>query len=188
MTKIGITGRRRRGKGALSAFLRELRPALWEHNFADALKLDVAEMLNWAITDFGITRDLFDLGSVEALNSPENRALLTPIWQWYGTEFARAGDPDYWIKRFDAEYGHLDDIVVTDCRFPNEAQYLRDHGFTLVRIEGPQRGDDPRSDDHPSERYVDTLLVDAVYINDGTLDDLWDFAADLLLNEGTRCN
>lgn len=58
--------------------------------------------------------------------------------QWIGTEWARAQDPDIWCKMLISEVEKLPketNIFISDLRFPNEFQYLREAGFTLIKIE-----------------------------------------------------
>lgn len=50
--------------------------------------------------------------------------------QWWGTEYRRRQDPDYWVKQLTARIQHymLDGerrFVITDCRFDNEVDALR---------------------------------------------------------------
>jgi hypothetical protein len=60
-------------------------------------------------------------------------------------------------------------VVVTDVRFTNEAQRVRDVGGHVWRIERPGAGLAGAAGAHPSEAM---LLADRVVINDGTLDQL----------------
>jgi pimeloyl-ACP methyl ester carboxylesterase len=60
-------------------------------------------------------------------------------------------------------------IVVTDVRFPNEADGIRDRGGRVVRIDRPGVG--PRND-HPSETSLLDYDFDAVINNDSTVEDL----------------
>lgn len=60
--------------------------------------------------------------------------------------------------------------VVTDCRFPNEAQAIKDVGGTVVAI--AREGLDPLSGSHASEAGVGDVLIGAQLYNSGTLGDL----------------
>jgi hypothetical protein len=67
--------------------------------------------------------------------NPAVRKLL----QLVGTELGREliGYENVWVDRLiRAAYGK-DNVVIDDCRFPNEAAALREHGFTLVRVTRP---------------------------------------------------
>ena len=98
--------------------------------------------------------------------------------QRMGTEVGRElfGET-FWIDqclpRFDSLEGFATptfgpDIVVTDVRFPNEAQRIRDLGGYVWWIE---RGLQPVND-HPSDNSLSAADCDLVIDNVGTLDDL----------------
>jgi len=59
--------------------------------------------------------------------------------QYLGTNIRRAQDDHYWVKLFLAGIREqtVDFAVVTDVRFPNEANAIRDHGGYLLRLEVP---------------------------------------------------
>jgi hypothetical protein len=88
---------------------------------------------------------------VPALHAPDDAAKiawvndhkkhLRRLLQWWGTEYRRGQDPDYWvmvgIRRIQeaitsTRYGV---IISDDCRFQNEVDALRDLGFTVIRID-----------------------------------------------------
>lgn len=60
-------------------------------------------------------------------------------------------------------------VVITDCRFPNEAQRVKDHGGYVVRIR--RNGVGP-ANDHPSETSLDDWPFDFSLNNNGTIEDL----------------
>lgn len=96
---------------------------------------------------------------------PEVRELL----QRMGTEAGRnIHGPDCWVqiarRKIEAAPGN---VVLTDCRFQNEIDLLREYGGTLIRIErkgvGPVNG-------HVSEQLQ--AEPDHVIANDGTVAEL----------------
>ena len=62
-----------------------------------------------------------------------------------------------------------ENVVVTDARFPNEAQAIRDRGGIVVRITRPGVGP---ANSHQSETALDGWPFDAVIVNDGTIAEL----------------
>lgn len=58
-------------------------------------------------------------------------------------------------------------IVVTDCRFPNEAQAIVDRGGEIWRV---TRWGIKKANDHPSETSLDDWPFDRIIINDSTLE------------------
>lgn len=63
------------------------------------------------------------------------------IMQLWGTEYRRAQATDYWVKQLQSrvEYGLRNGqhrIVISDCRFANEVEYLRQRRGHLWQITG----------------------------------------------------
>ncbi len=94
------------------------------------------------------------------------------ILQWWGTEYRRAQDPDYWTRA----WGHLVEqldltqtlVLVDDVRFMNELNVVRAHGGLIVKIERP--GFDG-ANSHSSETSLDQYRQwDGVIVNDGSLE------------------
>jgi hypothetical protein len=102
---------------------------------------------------------------------PEVRSLL----QRTGTEAGRRvlGE-DVWVEALFASHHDAPGLVVTDVRFPNEAQAVVDRGGVMIRVERPNVG--PTKDKygraHISETALDDWPFDHVLINDGSVDDL----------------
>ncbi|NYI06078.1 deoxynucleotide monophosphate kinase family protein [Allostreptomyces psammosilenae] len=105
---------------------------------------------------------------------PEVRRVLQQSGQ-----AVRKYDPDFWVRvtteAVDACAGWDLPVVVTDCRYPNEAQALRERGFLLVRIE--RRGaEDELSEDartHESENALNDYDPDVSVTNSGSIDQLY---------------
>ncbi len=96
------------------------------------------------------------------------------ILQWWGTEYRRAQDPDYWTKAWGREVETLAFekrlILVDDVRFMNELNVIRDHGGLIVKIERP--GFDG-ANNHSSETSLDGYSAwDGKIVNDDTIDQL----------------
>lgn len=59
------------------------------------------------------------------------------LQQWWGTEYRRTQDADYWLKRIgeriDAEAPEV--ALISDMRFRNELDFIRRRGGYVVRVE-----------------------------------------------------
>lgn len=110
------------------------------------------------------------VGWDEAKRHAEVRRLLQVI----GTDAGRnivgenvwvdiAGDKI--IDAMEAGYG----VVLTDCRFPNEVEMVREFGGYLVRIERPGVS---AVNGHVSETALDDIEPDYTIVNDGSSADL----------------
>lgn len=81
---------------------------------------------------FGFADDLYSIARVMFGMTTKDPTLL----QVLGTEVFRKKDPDTWINSL---YWKLQDrkpsiAVITDCRFPNEAAFVKALGGTMVKI------------------------------------------------------
>ena len=91
------------------------------------------------------------------------------LLQWWGTEFRRELDDNYWVKRL-AERIELEKpqiALITDMRFPNEMAFCKEYGET-VRVD---RNDLPPST-HASETALDSTSPEdwsIILDNNGTL-------------------
>lgn len=94
---------------------------------------------------------------------------IRPLLQRLGTEAGRGVlGPNIWI---DSALNNLDPegkYVVTDCRFPNEAEAIRHRHGQIFRVN--RAGVGP-ANDHPSEISLDTWSFDAVITNNGSLEE-----------------
>jgi hypothetical protein len=64
------------------------------------------------------------------------------LLQWLGTEWARAKDSDVWVKLLVKDLEELNPespltVLVTDGRFQNELEALKQLGFYIIKIERP---------------------------------------------------
>lgn len=107
--------------------------------------------------------------------------------QRYGTEMHRdTFGQDFWVDQvlpgrparglqrenvLAEKYPGADVLVITDVRFPNEAERVRDFGGVIFEVVRPTL-DAQDTDTHASETPLPRELVDAQIINDGTLADL----------------
>ena len=94
------------------------------------------------------------------------------ILQWWGTEYRRAQDPDYWTKAWGRKIEQYDlgqtHILIDDVRFMNELNAIRDHNGLIVKIERPGFNG---ANNHSSETSLDDFREwDDILVNDGTLE------------------
>jgi len=94
------------------------------------------------------------------------------ILQWWGTEYRRAQDPDYWTKAWEAALAELPDrsahLLVDDVRFHNEVDAVQRNGGVLIRVERPGFNG---ANDHSSENSLDDFNDwNMILLNDGSLE------------------
>lgn len=177
---IAFIGKARSGKDTAGTRLVQ-RWAFTRVAFADPLKRMALDLNPYIPTGYGVTvrlRSLVaDAGWEYAKdNYPEVRRTLQRAGQT-----VRELDEDFWLnvalRSIDAAKGWNMPVVVTDCRYPNEAKALKARGFLMVRVQRPGgRGamtmGQIRSAMHASETALDDFPADATVINGGTVFDL----------------
>ncbi len=143
---IGICGFIGSGKDTVADYLVNFHEFRRE-SFANTLKDAVAAVFGWDRTLLeGRTkearewREQVDPWWAERLGMPN----LTPRWvlQYWGTEVCRKGfHDDIWIASLENKLRNSkDDVVISDCRFPNEIRAIKAAGGLVVRV---IRGPDP---------------------------------------------
>ncbi|MEU3686975.1 hypothetical protein [Streptomyces narbonensis] len=175
---IAFIGKARSGKDSAGERLVS-RWAFTRVAFADPLKRMALDLNPYVPTSPGVTVRLesliADVGWEYAKdNYPEVRRTLQ-----HAGEAVRAMDEDFWVRQALAKVQAADGwnmpIVVTDCRYPNEAEALQRAGFLMVRIQRRATAmtmRQIRSAMHASETALDAFSADVTLHNVGTLFDL----------------
>jgi len=143
---IGVCGFIGSGKDTVADYLVNFHEFRRE-SFANTLKDAVANVFGWDRTMLeGRTkqarewREQVDLWWAQRLNMPD----LTPrlMLQLWGTEVCRKGfHDDIWIASLENKLRNSqDNVVISDCRFPNEIKSIREQGGTIIWV---QRGELP---------------------------------------------
>jgi hypothetical protein len=199
---IGIVGFIGSGKDTVADYLVNFHRFKRE-SFACSLKDAVSTVFGW-------DRELLEGRTKQSREWRETRDEwwttrlkkdITPryVLQYWGTEVVRKGfHDDMWVASLENRLrSSTDDIVITDCRFPNEIKAIRSAGGKVVRI---KRGAEPAWFDEAvsmnkgpsrnmnwalSKQKIEKLKVhasetawvgqkfDIVLNNDGTLDELY---------------
>lgn len=184
---LGLTGALRSGKDTSYTLLKEIIDEEFPEYravrdaFADRLKISALRALFGETGDFDViekTNELKDIGKIgitigEHYHEISGRQYL----QFYGTEAHRdIFGEDFWVRQVIPVGAIIDRSsklvkVITDVRFPNEAEAIHEAGGIVWRIVRPS---DTLEDKHSSEIPLPESLVDYVIINDGSLEDLRD--------------
>lgn len=186
---LGLHGKMRSGKNTVAERLKLYSPLpVVEVSFAAKLKQSAAALLDVPVTSLETAKNdpyarvalvyLEPGGSNDILASQTVREFL----QRYGTESHRdVFGADFWLDaalplKFGTvgpERGHFPDpygdalYVVTDVRFPNEAQRVRDLGGVMVKVVGPETD----TGSHASEQELDCdYTLDNTVRDDGFAD------------------
>lgn len=140
----------------------------WEkHAFADALKACSSlilgvDMCCFETEDFKESPTTLNLGMT-------NREFLQKL----GTEIGRNIHPDLWVLYLMQIYESNPDSkwIITDVRFPNEADAIISHGGIVIKVERDTGLDDQHISEHALDDYEHFSYV---IKNNGTIDALID--------------
>ncbi len=195
---IGILGRIDSGKGTVADELVNTY-GFRQDSFAATLKEFTGVLFNW------------DRAMLEG-NTPESRAAREEVDEWWaekldiedftprlalqliGTDvFRNHFHKDIWMLSVMARYKGNENVVISDARFPNEVQAIREMGGRIIRVD---RGIEPDwwkhaveatngsygaeaimrttyKDIHASEWAWASTVPDEILLNSGTLDQLY---------------
>lgn len=187
MKLIGLTGPAGSGKDTVARFLCDTQGFV-QIAFADPLRAGVKAM--FGLTDLDLN-DRFTKEAVIPHLGVSPRELMQGLGMW-GRE---AVDNDVWailaegrIQRLKQSKPclHIKGIVVSDVRFENEADLVREHGGVLWHIHRTTlayTGLASNTRLHISEQGIAWLPTDKIIHNSGSLDDLYETIANLFPNE-----
>lgn len=133
MILIGIAGAARAGKDTLCSALEYVLPNTVQMAFAHAVKLEADPICK---ERFGISAFTED---------PEEKKIIRPVLIEVG-HGRRQEDPEIWIKKLAAQIDakrNLNNIVVTDVRYGNEADMIHSKGGVIVFIQRNAQADIP---------------------------------------------
>lgn len=163
MKIICVSGHARAGKDTFARYAKRLLSTIYDENrvlithYGDLVKYICTTFFGW------------DGNKDEA-----GRSLL----QHVGTDIVRANDEDFWV-RFVANmltffHDKWDYVIIPDCRFPNEIDFLKEAGYDVTHVEIVRRGFDNQlteeQKNHPSETSLDDRIPDVIICNDGDLE------------------
>lgn len=171
---IGLGFKARHGKNTAAKAIVDSRSQgydIREYAFATELKREVTE----AIAEYGNVVNFFASWSDKANgwdalpewvvmeSEPDMTDPLCPfgkyrtLLQFFGTEYRRAQDESYWVKRLAERIAKERPAValVTDMRFPNEAAYVASVGGYRVKVTRPNF-------DSGVPNHIGETLLDAV--------------------------
>jgi len=193
---IGICGLQGSGKDTLGNIFVE-KYGFKKLSYASILKDIVSILFGWpremvegATKESREWREQVDTWWAKRLDIPD----LTPryILQYFGTDlFRNYFHSDIWVAAVERQLQMYPNVVITDCRFPNEITTLKANGAKMIKItrgELPEwfklyeSGQIEKPDNiHPSEYMWIKQTFDFNIENNKTIKEL-DFFCDNLIN------
>jgi hypothetical protein len=158
---IAFSGRKQSGKTICSEFLKGLLLSngysdVEIYNFADPLKEDIC-------------MNMFGLSYVQCYGEDHNKnELVDAYWedkqltardlmQLIGTDLFRKLNNNVWVNALinKIKKSKLQVVIVSDCRFPNEIEAIKNNGGIVFRLNR-----NPHKSEHISESILDACRYD----------------------------
>jgi len=183
---IGISGYSGSGKDLVGTIIQEISLNKWHiKKWAGKLKTIASILTGIPVENFedqefkktllgpewGTVKDM-PLNGVPVFADIQFNSLITvrDFLQKLGTDAIRDNlHENTWVNATLADYTTESNWIITDTRFPNEAEAIKKAGGIVVRINRP--GVQPINP-HPSETSLDDWNFDAVINNDGDVSDI----------------
>lgn len=185
---IGLSGFKQSGKDTVANYLVE-KYGFGKHGFADKLR-ELAMHVPMVVGDGQTFKESFERIGYEA--TKETYKSARNLLQFLGVGARETFGEDFWVdqlyKQLESTYGTYTrdlgvetfqgNVVISDCRFPNEAEFIRRMGGLVIVVD---RGLES-TDTHVSEIPLPPTLTDGTIQNLGsvevlhqTIDEMLDF-------------
>jgi hypothetical protein len=160
---LGIAGCMEAGKSSLARHLHtkidsvaiapmastlrfEVAIALKDLNKPDSIPTDVGEAFDHLASMGTLSRNA---AFKDKPTPPAARLLL----QWWGTDYRRKMNTDYWLEQHQANYSALFEesstlIICDDIRFPNEVDYVHEHEGKVMWLSRSTSNDKSHKSEH----------------------------------------
>ena len=180
---IAISGKKHSGKSTVAAMLSE--ELGWEvTSFAKKLK-EITCVLSGCtmeqLEDYDFKENTIVPTYLWAYCSGGSKPTYRSFMQWFGTEVMRKRYGNIWIEA--TLENAPSDVIVSDCRFINEAEAITDYNGVIIRVISPLGSSD---DLHCSELEIEDIKPDVIIWNYGNLDELRDKIKELA-NDVINC-
>lgn len=179
---IGLVGKAGSGKDTVASYLISIY-GFRKLSFASNLKDAVAVIFGWDRSKLeGISKE--DREWRETPDPYWSKVLgydITPRYalRYIGTDMFRVFNPNIWLDSCFKDIDLEQNYVITDCRFPNEADRIKSMGGILIKI---KRNNIISNSEHASEKYIDSIDVNYAINNNYGLDDLYVMVDSIMLN------
>lgn len=166
---IGLTGYAGSGKDTVREIL------VRNHEFDGIAFADpIRDMLGGLFDSCGVSETWMTERELKERDIPALGASYRKLAQTLGTEWGRSIHPEFWLKiaaaKIEMYRGYqCKGVVISDVRFPNEAEWVRAQGGVIWKILRP--GVEPVRA-HASEDLIASLPYDYVIDNSGSIEGL----------------
>jgi hypothetical protein len=170
----GICGGKGHGKDTFANLIIKSNPSFKILQFADDLKIMTSRVFDVPLEILvdpalkekpflsTIVMDTFlekmrSVTELHILNHDKIASTPRELMQFFGTEYVRSVEDDYWLNLTLSKIDNSDRVVIPDVRFLNEFDRIKFLGGIIIRV---LRTDLISSDHHPSETELISITPD----------------------------
>ncbi len=185
---IVLSGGKQHGKDTFAKVLIETFPDLdfKRRAFADAMKDLTALLLDCEYEEIETLKVLEDIKITDPTHIRQGTTMRKFLQRLGESMKSLTGNNLFWCDLMARTMTANDNYLITDCRFPFEAEYLRDlakfYGAPVVVVEIINPRVALGEDKHESEQSFQHIDFDIIIHNNGEVKDLIDIAIDLVEN------
>jgi len=170
---FAICGHKRHGKDSIADVL-VAHFGFRKDQFARPMKEACSAIFGWSAEYIENEKETID--PRWGISPRQALMLLGTEWGQYMLsgefpEFKRITGRKLWARRTLDLYNPSENLVISDMRFPHEAEEVRERGGKIIRVIRPTF---PTDLSHESEKAVGDIQADIYVCNGGTLQDLRD--------------
>lgn len=167
---IGLTGKKFHGKDTAALLIKE------NCNSNNVSFLSFAEPIKKALSIVHCIPEIcFNEPNLKEIPMKElNNKTPREMAQWFGTDIYRNQfDQNIWLTNMSKRIKNCDSdiIIVTDVRFDNEAQIIKDLGGKIILVDASERVS-YKTDNHASENGISNEYIDDILYNNTSIKDL----------------
>ena len=191
---IALNGRIGAGKDTVGAYLVE-NYGFERWSFAGKLKESFAALLDVTVEELEKWKNDPNWSlSINHGTLPRKRMNFRTALQRYGTESHRDTFwPDFWVDVLlprgvssEVRYIQEHDVVITDCRFINEAERIKEYGGMVLEVRRPRPSAEIHTLGHISENALPPGTINGIIVNDKDFDLLYTRVDKLMNNLGVE--
>src|ERR1044071_3096258 len=132
---IGLAGKSGSGKDVVADYICD-RYGYKKIAVADAIRDEVVDYLYAKFASIGMPENALVQVTSMVWEKPTPHSIRV-LLQWWGTEFRRSQDNDYWVKRLAERIDQNESVVISDVRLPDEMDAIRKAGGEIWFVERP---------------------------------------------------
>lgn len=148
-------------KDELTSIIKTINVSFLDNESADITISKMISLYNLTNKEASLLYELIieDLKNHKSLNGYSRTENIRRALQYLGTDVRRSQDEQYWVKACLSSVSETDFVLITDVRFPNEADAIIASGGVMIRLEVSDDVIKERVKNRDGFKYSDSALT-----------------------------